>query len=149
MNKRIRINGKLYEAVNQLNESYKNSFFVDLDDHSSRARKIAGYFGLEDYQSYKVCGKSPKAWSTVDYDIVVYIIYDPVDPYEDDGDGNIKVAMCSNMMRNVSRYFSPNDKRSWALFNRVTKILSDAVERDDDESLDDIERAWNLIKAVR
>lgn len=145
MNKRIRINGVLYEAVDQLNESYQNSFFVDLDDHSKRASNIAGYFGLEGYQLYKVCGKSPRAWSTVDYDIAVYIIYCPADNYEDDDEDHINVSMCMNMMQTVSRYFSPNDKRSWALFNRVTKILSDAVERDDDESWDDIERAWNLI----
>ena len=145
MNNRIRINGVLYEAINQLNESYKNSFFVDLDDHSSRASKIARYFGLEGYWFYKVCGRSPRAWSTVDYDIAVYIVYCPVDNYEEDDGGHVEVAMCMNMTRTVSRQFSPNDKRSWALFNRVTKILSDAVERDDDESWDDIERAWNLI----
>ena len=145
MNNRIRINGVLYEAVNQLNESYQNSFYVDLDDHSNRANKIARYFGLEDYQSYKVLGKSPRAWSTVDYDIAVYIIYCPVDNYEDDDEGHVNVSMCMNMTRTVSRQFSPNNKLSWALFNRVTKILSDAVERDDDESWNDIERAWNLI----
>ena len=146
MNKRILVNGVLYEAVESLNESLTNSFFVDLDDHSMKAQRVADRYGINDYQYLDVCGKSPKAWSTSDGSIVVYIIFDPIDDYDDGDDGHVRVSIRSSMMEPRTKYFSPTDIKSWKFFNKVTSILSKAVERDDDESWDDIERAWNLFK---